>query len=338
MTVKPVWKHVEVLCLGLFLACPLGLLTDARGQEVPYSSEEYEEYQSAVNSATAKREGEIVNFIKKNPKSALVQHAVGSYVKLLADYENRGQVDKVLSAGEKLLSVQPDEINTLNMTAIAAYQKQQFNKAVRYGEKVYAKKPSSGLAFVLANSHGQLKNEAKYVRYGEKACAEIAPKDCYAILGELTRVFAAKTQWSKAANYAQKAIAGFDAAKKPGQARQKDWDDYVKRQKAVAYAVVGRHNAERRRWGATVTNYSKVLNLYSNPPLNAEAYYYVGMGRWKQNRIDAAMAAFAKGSVQRGAPHAKPCRQYLETLYKSTHNDSLAGIEEFVTRTGGRRR
>ena len=337
MTVKAVWKNVGVLCLGLLLVFPLGLLTNASGQEVPYSAEEYEQYQSAVNSRTAAREGKIVNFIKRNPTSVLVQHAVGSYVKLMASYENRGQVDKVLSAGEKLLSVQPNEINTLNMTAFAAFQKKQFNKAVRYGEKVYAKKPSSRLAVVLAKSHGQLKHEAKYVQYGEKACAEIAPQDCYAILGELTRIFAGKTQWSKAADYARKTIAGFDAAKKPDQVPQKDWDDYVKRQKATAHAVVGRYNAGRKRWGATVTNYTKALNLYSSRPLAAEAYYYVGMGRWKQNRIDAAMKAFAKGSVQRRAPHAKPCRELLETLYKSTHNNSLAGIEEFVTRTGGGR-
>ena len=337
MTVKPVWKNVEVFCLGLFLVCPLGLLTDVSGQEVPYSAEEYDAYQSAVNSDTARRGGEIVNFIKKNPTSALVKNAVFSYVKLMEDYEKRGQVDKVLSAGEKLLSVQPNEIHTLNMTTIAAYRKQQFNKVVRYGEKVYAKKPSSGLAFLLANSHGKLKHEVKYIQYGEKACAEMLPRDCYAILGELTRIFAAKDQWGKAANYAQKALAGFDSAKKPAQVSQKDWNDYVKRQKAIAYAVVGRHNAERRRWGATVTNYAKVLNLYSSPSMNAEAYFYVGMGRWKQRRIDAAIAAFAKGSVQRGAPHARPCREHLETLYKSTHNDSLAGIEEFVNRTGRRR-
>ena len=64
----------------------------------------------------------------------------------------------------------------------------------------------------------------------------------------------------------------------------------------------------------------------------AEAYYYIGMARWKQNRIDDAMTAFAKGAGQRRAPHARPCREHLETLYKSTHNDSLAGIEEFMSR------
>ena len=56
------------------------------------------------------------------------------------------------------------------------------------------------------------------------------------------------------------------------------------------------------------------------------------MGRWQQNRIDDAMKAFARGSVQRRAPHSKHCRKHLEQLYKSTHNDSLAGIEEFVER------
>ena len=56
------------------------------------------------------------------------------------------------------------------------------------------------------------------------------------------------------------------------------------------------------------------------------------MANWRQQKSDDAMQALAKGSVQRGAPHAEQCRHYLELLYRSTHNDSLAGIDEFVDR------
>ena len=334
---RPSWRSVDFVVLGLYLLFSLGVVREAKAQEFPYSAEEYEAYQKAVNSAVAKREVAIIQFIKSNPSSALIKYAVGSYVQLMQGYQSQGQMDKLLSAGERLLSVQPNDINALNMSTIAAYQKQRFRKVSQYGERVYAKNPSAGLAFILSNTYGQLKNEAKQVQYGEKACAEISPKDCYPILGELTRIFAARTQWSKAANYAGKTIQGFDAANRPAQTSAQDWGVYVKRQKAIAHAVLGRYSAERRRWGGAVSNYQQALKLYpSSTPLKAEAFYYVGMGRWKQNRMDAAMAAFASGSVQKGSPYARQSRTHLETLYKSTHNDSLAGVEEFISRTARR--
>ena len=89
---------------------------------------------------------------------------------------------------------------------------------------------------------------------------------------------------------------------------------------------------ERENWDTAIANYQKVISLSTDPSAKAEAYYYTGMGRWDQRQMDSAMDAFAKGAVQKDAPHAQHCRQYLETLYKSTHNGSLAGLEEFIIR------
>ena len=100
--------------------------------------------------------------------------------------------------------------------------------------------------------------------------------------------------------------------------------------------MIGRSSAERKNWNTAISNYEKVLNLSTDPAAKAEAYYYTGMGRWDQREMSSAMDAFANGSVQKDAPHAEHCRQYLETLYKSTHNDSLAGIDEFVARVASR--
>ncbi|MDA2935548.1 hypothetical protein MYX82_14615, partial [Acidobacteria bacterium AH-259-D05] len=302
-----------------------------------YTNQEYAAYERAVNADPAEREDTIVEFLTANPKSTLVQYAVGSYLQLMQEYQNKGLSQQVFSAGEKLLTVIPDDLNTQYMTAIAAYQMQQFEKATAYGEKVYAQKPNTGLAFVLANSFGQLENEDKYIEYGEKACAELAPEDCYQILSDIAKIYAANKEWAQAAQYAEKAIQGFDEAEKPTQMSAPEWKNYINKEKATAYTVLGRWAAERKSWNSAISNYQKVLTLYQKDPAsNAEAYYYTGMGRWDQKQMDSAMEAFAKGSVQKGAPHAEHCREYLETLYRSTHNDSLAGIEEFVARVTGR--
>ena len=164
----------------------------------------------------------------------------------------------------------------------------------------------------------------------------MAPKDCFQIMSQIGKIFAGRKEWAKAAQYAEKAVEGLDTAGKPGQMSDSEWKSYLDTEKATAYTVLGRSAAERKSWNNAIANYQKVINLSKDPAAKAEAYYYTGMARWDQKKMDSAMDAFAKGSVQTDAPHAEYCRQYLETLYKSTHNDSLAGIDEFVARVAGR--
>ncbi len=324
MSVRSLWKNAFAAFLVLTV-CQIAVVAQ-------YTTEEYAAYETAINADLAQREDTIMEFITTNPRSTLVEYAISSYLQLMQEYQNQGQSQNVFSAGEKLLSLKPDELNTLYMTAIAAYQLQQFNPATEYGEKVYAEKPSAGLAFVLANSYGQLRNEAKQLQYGDTACSELAAKDCYQILSAMAKIYASRKEWAEAAPYAEKAIEGLDAAERPAQSPEQEWKTYLDKEKATAYTIVGRQAAEGKNWTTAIGHYSKVLALSKDPAMKGEAYFYTGMGRWEQQQLDPAMEAFAQGSVQRGAPHAKNCRQYLETLYKSGHNDSLAGLEEFVER------
>ncbi len=324
MSARSLWNH--------FLT-PLLVLAVAQTVVVAqYTTQEYAAYETAINADLTKREGAIIEFIETNPRSTLVEYAIGSYLQLMQEYQNQGQSRKVFDAGEKLLVLKPDELNTLYMTAISAYRLQQFDTATTYGEKVYLEKPNAGLAFVLASSYGQLKNEEKQLEYGDKACAELAPKDCYQILSAIAKIYAGRKEWTKASEYAERTTVGLDAAERPPQTPEAEWNDYLNAERATAYTIVGRDAAERKSWDAAISNYGKVLSISKDPALNGEAYYYMGMGQWEQRQMDSAMEAFAKGSVQQGAPHAKHCRQYLETLYKSGHNGSLAGLEELIAR------
>ena len=324
MSPRSFWKRAFPPLLVLFVAHTVVV--------AQYTTQEYAAYETAINADPASREGAIIEFIETNPRSTLVEYAIGSYLQLMQEYQNQGQSRKVFDAGEKLLALKPDELNTLYMTAISAYQLQQFNTATTYGEKVYLEKPNAGLAFVLASSYGQLKNEDKQLEYGNKACSELVPKDCYQILSALAKIYAGRKEWSKASEYAERATEGLDAAERPPQSPEAEWNDYLNTERATAYTIVGREAAERNSWSSAISSYAKVLKLSKDPALKGEAYYYTGMGQWDQKQMDSAMQAFANGSVQRDAPHAKHCRQYLETLYKSSHNGSLAGLEEFVER------
>jgi len=329
MSARSLWTNVFTPLLVLAVAQTIVV--------AQYTTQEYAAYETAINADLTKREGAIIEFIETNPRSTLVEYATRSYLQLMQEYENQGQIQKVLSAGEKFLSIQPDHFSALFMTGFAAYRLQQFEKATKYAEKAYTQKPDARIAFVLAMSHLSLKNDDKVIEYEEKACAESAPQEsapqeCVQLYGPLSKIYFGRKQWGEAAQYAKRSIEALDAAERPAQSPEHEWNEYLTRQKATAYAIVGREAAERKSWDAAISNYGKVLRISKDPALKGEAYYYTGRGHWEQKQIDSAMEAFAKGSVQRGAPHAKHCRQYLETLYKSSHNGSLAGLEELIER------
>ena len=308
----------------------------AQDSQAQYTFEEYAAYESAVNADPSKREEAIIEFIKANPKSALVQYTISSYLQLLQEYQNTGQTQKVLSAGEKLLTVLPDELNTQERLRIAAYELKEFDKAAEYGEKVFAQTQDGAVAKFLFDTYTQLNNEAKYIEYGEQVSAQFAPKDSYETLGKMARIHYGRKEWGKAAEYAGKVLEGLDTAEKPPEAPEERWESYVNSERVTAYKILGRQAWERKQLNSCVAHFRKVLSLSKEAAVTAEAHYYTGRVRWDQRQMDSAMEAFAKGSVQKGAPHAEHCQQHLETLYKSTHNGSLAGLEEFVERVTGR--
>ena len=218
-------------------------------------------------------------------------------------------------------------------TGAAFFKTQQFAKAASYLEQVYEKQPEPAIAYMLAVAYGspEAKDDAKVAKYGEIACAKFEPKDCYVILTQMTRAASEKKQWAKAAEYAVKTLAAFDSITKPATASEAEWTDYVNREKAIAYATEGRYAFERENWQNVLDLYGKALKQYDKlPALNAEAYYYIGLTYWKLEKLDPAMKAFARGSVQKDAPHAKPSLDQLTTLYKSQHNDSTAGMDEYI--------
>ena len=315
MGITLIYQSLRFVILAAVLVVLIGSPVLGQGKKVSYSIKEYQVYNAAVSiKDTAKRENAILGYLKTKPNAELYKYAL----------------KRVLSAGENLLKVEPNNMSAVGASLDAAYRLQQHKKVIVYGEKVYATKPSAGIALALSEAFLATNQDAKLLIYGPKACAQHKPKDTYAVLAKLTNIHVQQKKWAEAAKYGKQTLEGFKTAKKGAGTPQAAWDKYVKRQRAIAHAAMGRNAAERRNWGGAISNYNQALRADSWVGLRGEAAYYTGLGRWKQGQIDAAMKAFGRGSRQRGAPHAKECRRQLETLYKSTHNDSLAGIEEFI--------
>jgi hypothetical protein len=305
--------------------------------DVRYTAEEYAAYQKATQEPDpVKREDAILDFVKNNPKSSLVEYALTAYKQLLVDYRNSNNWQRAAEGGEKLLSIRPDDIQVMYLTGAGCFYTQQYAKAAPYLEKVYEKQPEPAIAFMLATIYSTppTNDDAKALKYGEIACDKFEPKDCFQILPNLTRIYSDKKQWSKAAETAKKTLQAFELVQKPPTADQAAWDEYIAREKAVAYSALGKQAFDSGNMKATISNFKQALKAYSkNPGLNAEAYYHIGFAMWKldpKGVEDGAMIAFAKGAQQKGAPHQQPCQKELERLYRAIHNGSLAGLDEFV--------
>jgi len=107
-------------------------------QKVPYSIQDYQIYKAAIDEPNlGKREDAIIAFMKAKSSSKLAEYALGNYVKLLQEYETKGNHRKVVSAGEKLLALKPNEPNALRMVTYAAFQSRQLQKAAQYGEALW---------------------------------------------------------------------------------------------------------------------------------------------------------------------------------------------------------
>lgn len=333
MGIKLIYQGLRFVVLStvvLTLASSSALVAQGK-KKVSYSIKEYQVYNAAVSiKDLGKREDAILGYLKTKPNKELYKFALNNYLALIQGYQKQGNFQGVLTAGGKLVQVEPNNMSALSSSLDAAYRLKKHQQVITYGEKVYATKPSAGISYALANAFLSTNQNAKFLIYAPKACEQLQPKDTYALLAKLTGIHVERKKWGQASKYGKQALEGFKTAKKGETTSQSEWDKYVKRQRAIAHAAIARNAAERRNWGGAIANYNQALRADSWAGLRGEAFYYIGMGRWRQGQIDAAMKAFGRGSKQRGAPHAKPCRQFLEELYKSTHNDSLAGIEEFV--------
>ncbi len=299
-----------------------------------YTIEEYNEYQKAMEDG----EDAIIVFIKAHPQSSLKQYAIDGYAKLLNGYVQEGDYAKAATQGEKFLNdVDPENATILYLTAWSDYFSQQYDKAIKYGEKVYAAKPDDPqIVMILARSYNSSGNAEKAVEFAEKYCPTVSPEQCYDLLPTIMKYYAQKKDWATADKYANLSIKALDEAPKPAQVPDAEWQSFVNEEKSVAYTIMGHHAYETKNWANVPKMYQPALKLApKNKTRVAEGEYFIGMAYWNQEQFEPAMKSFAKCTVLGGTDYADPCRKQLEKLYRATHNGSLAGFDEFLERAAG---
>ncbi len=291
-----------------------------------YTREEYNEYQKAVSDGT----DAILEFVKIHPESTLNQYATGAYLKAMQEDLNQGKNEEVLAAGEKYMQeLEADRYEVLLFSTYAAYNSKQYEKAAKYGEKTYIAKPDSDLAMILAESYLSLDDVESMVPWTDQACLEGNPGTCSAMFSYIAGYYATQKNWSKSSEYAKKVAGVLEGKAKPAELTQGKINEML----SDAYSFVGRSAAENKQWGAVKAGYDKSVKFApQNNTRKAEALFWTGMALWNQEQIQKAMEYFARGcgSQYKDTPYSELCLKELQTLYKSTHNGSLAGFEEYL--------
>ena len=290
------------------------------GTEVGYTKEEYDEFQKAYNNPDLKlRADGLAQFVKVHANSKLNEHALAAFAPIITKLYEQKDMANLGTVAETFLQMKPDDILALGSATEAFHVNKDYAKAVRYGESLYAKKPSVQVAQLLAHSYGEIKNDAKFASYAEKCVPEMSAKDAFPYSVKLSYYYAERKDIGRAAQHCQKMMSAYGEGETPPGYSGERWTQ----ERARSYSIMGRNYYEKKQFGNAVAAYNNSLRYFRQ---NDEAYYYLGMCYWHANDTVTALKSFAK-AYNLNKPYSKTARSSLETLYKQLHNGSLEGID-----------
>ena len=330
-------RHMtKVVSLGLAMRAMASFSLWAFVQEIDYTPAQYEAYSKCANLVDPEAKQHcVLAFIEEYPELSLVEYAIAEYGRALQEQIQKGQHEQVVTAGEAMLKYRPDEINLITQLCYSAFNSGQYAKAAEYGERAYAGNPAAGFIQILTEAYQKTGDKQKYDEWRLKAIEELEPRQSFQFVEEIRTSSAQAENWRQAARFARKTLEFLSKMDRSPNASEAEWNSWVRKQRAISYLLLGRDSYEGQDWASAVVNYQRVIRNSRDRNLKGEAHYYIGMSNWKENRLQPAMEAFACGAAQNGSPHAGACDGYLIRLYKSTHNDSTAGIAEFKARVSG---
>jgi tetratricopeptide (TPR) repeat protein len=310
----------------VFIASLLVMPALVRAQE-DYTEEDYKIYQDVqAEKDMSKKVDMIVSFLKEKPKNSLRKNMIPEYQKLIVELKNEKKWAQIITFGEKFLGAVPGDDFTENALAAAYSETGNWRGFAAYGEKAYASKPSAGLAMEIAKAYQKLGNNEKYLQWRERVLT--SDPNNIEILADMTKKYMASQNTTQAAAYAKKCLSAIPSAKKPAGVDDKDWKSTVDQTYAIAYSTLGGIAYQNKRYSEAIQNLDQSVKYFKR---NDTAYLILGMSYWSLRKMDFAMLNFAKAYVIKGAASSQ-AKQQLDTIYKNTHRNSLAGIEKIIER------
>lgn len=318
-------------CLILTLALGLGgTLTptfaaqgDAKAKQAEKARAEYAALDKAMKvkdlraKATALRQ-----FVRNHPDSQYKDYAQKTAVtvmeQLIVQLYQKKDMAALGGVAEEFLRMQPGHERGLGGALEAFYATRNYTKAAKYGEALYAKKPSPAIAAALADCYDKLNDKAKFANYARTVAEGKSDKEAFPYNIKLFDYYARRRNVPRAAGYAQKMLAAYSSELPPGFSEEK-WNQV----KGQLYSTIGLNHFNRKRYPQTLVAYRSSLRF---KPRDAAAYYHMGMSNWQQKDNRTALKNLAIASSLDGS-YAPRAQKALEALYKGSNNGSLDGLD-----------
>lgn len=321
---------VKVASLVLALLLGLGLSLDpliaAQGQADPNAKarKEHAVLDKALKANGWKAKADALRaFVRAHPDSQYKDYAqkqaLAATQQWVVELYQKKDMAGLGRASEELLRMRPGDESGLGGALEAFYATKNYAKAARYGEQLYAKKPSPGIAAALADCYDNLGDGNKFATYARTVTEGKSDKEAFPYNIKLFDHYARRRSVGRAAGYAQKMLAAYGGAEMPPGFTEANWNQV----KGQLYATVGLNHFNRKRWRPALANYQSSLRF---KPRDSAAYYHMGMSQWqlKENRVAMKLLAQAEGLGGSYSPRAKKA---LEALFSRASGGSLDGLD-----------
>ena len=284
--------------------------------------EHYAQVQEIMQAPLDQREAKLENFYRKLHRMAKMRAVMVSFFgQIVKDYEAAGKSQEAKALTAKMLDLFPQLRPTPEQLLGQAYQARNYARVIELGEPLYATKPDSTLAAMLADSYIATQDGPKALEYSGKALQALGTKEGVYFAVWLAEYYTSQQDLNNAMKYYDQLLSAF-----PGQVPPK-WDaERWSLVLATGYNLQANDAYLRSDYKSAIQQFYESLK-YS--PRNEQAYLFIGLAHWKEQEMVEAMGAFAMATVL-DRPGSAKARGYLEQIYKSRNSDSLDGIEELL--------
>ena len=315
----------KILFMVLLFACAVLILPNLNAMAQEYTAEEYNASQAIAAEADAAKKAElIVKFVKTYLKSTLKEYITGDFQAALKKLQDEKKWTQIISAGKIFLSAIPKNAYTVALLAEGYSQTKNYQQFVVYGKEIYKSNPNGNLAYGIAKAYQTMNNQAKYLEWAEKTVSKLP--DNYEMLFGLAVGYGDLNRIAESEKYARQCMKVIQAEAKPEGTSEEDWTKYKNHALMACYYIIRNTAFNRQDFSGAVTNLENSLRYNSR---NDRAYYFLAQSYWQMRNTNQALKNFAKAYLLDGAV-AAPAKQYLENLYKQTHNNSLVGLDKVI--------
>jgi tetratricopeptide (TPR) repeat protein len=188
---------------------------------------------------------------------------------------------------------------------------------------MYELAPNKSLLPALADIYLKMQNFDKYLDYGKKVLAEFPLDQVFQTAIQMAQVYIQKQDVPAATDLFSK-VMDIYGDKVPTGIQEAQWNAT----RAFAYGVIATGIYTKKDYPKAQELYEKVIKF---DPKRDDAYYYVGMCKWRNNDSEGAIEPFAK-CIALNKATAKKAQEYLEQIYKARHNNSLDGLDKILAK------